>query len=76
MNNRVIRCYQLSWKCKFATVKSLNADASSISPLSAFKFFTLANLHFRLSWLIILLYSPTNIAPQFRYKLNPFIHNE
>ena len=39
MNNRVIRCYQPSWKCKFATISSLNADASSISTLSAFKFF-------------------------------------
>ena len=69
MNNRLIRCYQLSWKCKFATILSLNADASSISPLSAFKFFI--NSVDKLSC-----YSPTNIAPQFRYKLNPFIHNE
>ena len=31
---RVSKCYQLSWKCKLATVKSLKADVSSVSPLS------------------------------------------
>ena len=30
--NGVIQCYQLSWKRKSATVKSLKADVSSVSP--------------------------------------------
>ena len=32
--NRVIKCYQLSWKRKLATIKSLKADISRVSPLS------------------------------------------
>ena len=30
--NRVIYCFQLSWKRKLATVKNLKADVSSVSP--------------------------------------------
>ena len=32
--NRVIKCYHLSWNCKWATVKSLKSDVSSISTSS------------------------------------------
>jgi len=33
--NKVIWLYQLSWKCKLATVTSYKADVSSVSPSSA-----------------------------------------
>ena len=50
----------MSWKRKLATVKSLKADVSSVSPIyrydlgltletSAFKLFTVANLRFQLN---------------------------
>ena len=32
--NKVIWLYQLSWKCKLATVTSYKADVSSVSPSS------------------------------------------
>ena len=34
--NRIIKCYQLSWKRKLATVKSFKADVSSVSSSSSF----------------------------------------
>ena len=77
---RVIRCYQLSWYCKLATIKSLalcqslwqRANAQNVS------FKTLYGGQFTLSTqlrlLDLLLYSPTNVAPQFLQKLTLFIH--
>ena len=82
-----IRCNQLSWWRKLATAESLEADASSVRPSSerrrgenarnvSLSTSTVANLCYQLSWLhkITLIYFPTDAAPQFLWKLTPFIH--
>ena len=55
----VVWLYQLSWKCKLATVTCYKADVSSV---------TVANLHFQLSWYnqITLLPPPTQHHSFFR----------
>ena len=50
-------------------------DGGLMLETSALKLLTEPNLHYQLSWWnqIILLYSSTDAAPQFLYKLTPFI---
>ena len=73
----IFRVKKLSWKRKWATVKSLKADVSSISPLSIALTLTLYGGPFTFSTYLLtlnyLFYSLTDAAPQFPYKLTPFI---
>ena len=52
--NRVIYCYQLSWKRKLAIVKRKPfvraINEGLMLETSAFKLFTVASLRFKLSW--------------------------
>ena len=52
--NKVIWLYQLSWKCKLATVTCYKADVSSVSPSSERKIGWLVDLNynFECDWLI------------------------
>ena len=72
-SKNLIWLYQLSWKCKLATVTGYKADISSSDEgltleTSALQLVTVANLHFQLSWYnqITLLPPPTQHYSFFR----------